>query len=249
MQEDWAHRVFLRYCSAVAYVVTKDAAGNTAIGSAFHVGEGVFVTARHVVAEQTIEEIGLALGLHSFADALGGGPWDPEMEYLLKMHCSRRLLSLAAGPFYHPDEKVDIAALKCAGLHSDTPAVPLGTHLDDWIGARDFALSQAIVMGYPPIPFTREPYLVAARAEVNAVIDLSVMPHVHFILSAMPRGGFSGGMAFSEYGFLLGVLTQSLTQGSAPAELGFFAAISVEPIYVCLDEHKILPAAQEYEER
>jgi hypothetical protein len=33
--------------------------GNAKIGSAFHIGEGVFVTARHVVENATITEIGI----------------------------------------------------------------------------------------------------------------------------------------------------------------------------------------------
>jgi hypothetical protein len=247
MDTDKARRLFLRYSPSVAYVAVEDATATATIGSAFHVGEGVFVTARHVVEGKAIKEIGLSLGLISIADSLGGGPYDVEMEQLLKMHCGPKILSLTSGPFFHPDPKIDVAAFVCAGLHPNTPAVPIGTHLDDWIGIRDFVLSEAIVMGYPPIPLTRRNHLVCARAEINSVIDLTVMPHVHFVLSAMPRGGFSGGMAFSEYGFLLGVITQSLVRDDASAESGFLTVVSVEPIYSCLDEHKILPKDQEFE--
>jgi hypothetical protein len=68
---------------------------------------------------------------------------------------------------------------------------------------------------------------------------------VHFLLSAMPRGGFSGGVAISEFGFALGIITESLLSDNKPPELGFFAATSIECIYECLDAHKILPRCQE----
>ena len=244
MDSDQAHRLFLRFRPAVAYVTTEDAASNIAIGSAFHVGDGVFLTARHVVENLTITEIGLSHALLGKADQLGGGPYDAEMEKLLKWSCGRKVLNLKAGPYFHSDPAVDVACCVCDGLHADTPAVPLGGHLDDWIGDKDFVVSEAIVMGYPPIPLTREPYLVSARAEVNANIDIPAFPHVHFILSAMPRGGFSGGLVYSEYGILLGMVTQSLLNDGAPEQLGFFTAISVEPMYVCLADNKLLPECQ-----
>jgi hypothetical protein len=83
-------------------------------------------------------------------------------------------------------------------------------------------------------------------SDVNAVVDLraGAGQQLHFILSATPRGGFSGGLAFSECGFALGVIIQSLTQNNAAAELGFFAATSIEAIYVCLQESGLLPACQ-----
>jgi hypothetical protein len=90
---------------------------------------------------------------------------------------------------------------------------------------------------------TTEPHLVAARAEVNAVVDLPGVP-VHFILSSMPRGGFSGGLALSEYGFGLGVITRSVLFDGAPAELGFMAVLGVEPIFTCLADGKMVPQVQ-----
>ena len=49
--------LFERYAPAVAYVSVRLPNGDESIGSAFHVGEGVFVTARHVVEGCTILEI------------------------------------------------------------------------------------------------------------------------------------------------------------------------------------------------
>lgn len=244
MDSDQAHRLFLRFRPTVAYVATEDDASNVGIGSAFHVGDGVFLTARHVVENRRITEIGLSHALLDKADGLGGGPYDAEMEELLKWHCGAKVIPLKDGPFFHAGANVDVACFVCDGLHADTPAVPLGSHLDDWIGNKDFVLSEAVVMGYPPIPLTREPYLISARAEVNAVIDIPTVPHIHFVLSAIPRGGFSGGLVFSEYGFLIGMVTQSLLNDGAPEQLGFFTAISVEPMYICLADNRVLPECQ-----
>jgi hypothetical protein len=100
-------------------------------------------------------------------------------------------------------------------------------------------MSRVLLLGYPPIPFSKDPVLVAAEGEVNAVIDKHISPHPHFILSAVPRSGFSGGPAISEHGFLLGVLTESLGKGGEATESGFFAAISIEPLLALLHDNGI----------
>lgn len=42
-------------------------------------------------------------------------------------------------------------------------------------------------MGYPPIPFSAEPVLVAGLGEINATIDKYVGKHPQFIISTMAR--------------------------------------------------------------
>jgi hypothetical protein len=96
-------------------------------------------------------------------------------------------------------------------------------------------------MGYPPIPFSSGPVLIAAEGEVQAVIDKYNGPHPHFVISCMGRGGFSGGPVLSEYGFLLGVLTESLVQNEKAEELGYSSAISVEPLLALLHTNRIYP--------
>lgn len=143
------------------------------------------------------------------------------------------------GPLYHPDPNVDVAALVLEGL--EKTAVPLGSHLDDWLDS-SLTLTEAIVMGYPPIPFAKGPLLITARAEINAIVDLrSNNPHPRFILSSMARGGFSGGPAISCYDFCLGVITDSLSHNHDATELGYMAAITVEPILDTLGFHNISP--------
>jgi hypothetical protein len=235
----------------MAYVAVRTSAGVDSIGSAFHVGEGVFVTARHVVENVKIVQVKPTRPLRrpireefpdypdeaakKFAEIAGQKPTWPVFQ---------SPLTISRGPFYLPDSAIDVAAFATKGLHPATPYVPLGRHLDDWIYRAEFVMSDAVILGYPPIPLTNDPYLIAARAEINAVIQTRYSSKVHFILSAMARGGFSGGLALSEHEFVLGLVTESLARDHAAAELGFMAVLSVESIYECLAAAKLLPACQ-----
>jgi hypothetical protein len=248
-EADILRELYWKFGCCMAYVaVERDSMAG--IGSAFHIGEGVFLTAKHVLEKSRITEIRITdENLYYYSDLY---PKNENGSYTVTPESPRicldpdGTLKFASGPYFHPDPTVDVAAFRCEGLAEAAHFVPLGYHLDDLIGHADFELTRALILGYPPIPFTSSPILVAVRSEVNAVVDLrSTKSPVHFLLSAMPRGGVSGGVAISEFGFALGIITQSLLSDDKPPELGFFAATSVECIYECLDEHKILPRCQE----
>lgn len=110
--------------------------------------------------------------------------------------------------------------------------------MDDWIGD-ELMLTKAVLVGYPPIPRSDRPVEVAVEVEVNAIIDRYDGPHPYFIMSSIPRGGFSGGPVISEYGFLLGVLIESLFWGGQSLEVGFAAVISIEPLLDLIYESQI----------
>lgn len=248
MDSGKARQLFLKFAGAVAYVAVEKPDGSSSIGTAFHVGEGVFVTARHLVDGGVIREV--ATTEQTYIELEG----EEAERTLTRLRAGDRDLpvhevwaakmTLERGPFFHPDPSVDLAVFKVASIDSRTPIVMLGGHLDDWLGQNDFVLEEVIVLGYPPIPYTLAPHIVAVRAEVNAQIDLRGNHHVHFVVSGTPRGGFSGAPAITEEGSGLGIVTSSLLTDGRPAELGFFAVLSVEPIYVCLAEHKLLPDCQ-----
>jgi len=235
----------------MAYIAVTDAGDKESIGSAFHVGEGVFVTARHVVENAIINEVKatetfrrpLKEAIPEYRDdviaeiakTIGQTPTWPVSQASLRM---------IKGPFFHTDDAIDVAVFKVEGLHPETPHVPLARHLDDWIGSTDFVLSEALVLGYPPIPLARSAHLVAARAEINATIRTPPKLEVRFVVSATPRGGFSGGLALSEHEFALGVISSSHTKNHDAAELGFMGVVSVEPVYDCLAAHRLLPEVQ-----
>jgi hypothetical protein len=220
MSKNHMRELFNRYQKAAAYISVRDDIGEVNIGSAFHAGEGVYVTAKHVLEGREIVEVGT------------GGVF------------TRLYTGEVRGPYFHSDPGVDVAAIVLRDA-SNLPSLPFGSHLDDWINDDAFVLSEAMILGYPPIPLTGGPYLVAARAEVNAVVDIRATRHVHFILSAMPRGGFSGAVVLSEWDFVLGIVTRSLLKNSALEELGFLTVLSIEPIYECLRQNGILPAIQD----
>lgn len=153
-------------------------------------------------------------------------------------------LTVTGGPWYHVDENVDVAAIRVAGMTQGAHFVPLGAYFSETEG--DLELSEALVFGYPPIPMTREPTLITARCQVNAVVTLGIGESMrrHCILSAIPRGGFSGGLAYSEWDFALGVITRSMVENHAPPENGYFAVTSGEAIFECLRDNDVLPDVQ-----
>jgi Trypsin-like peptidase domain len=241
--------LYLRYGCCMAYIaVERD--GDENIGSAFHVGDGVFVTARHVVDGQRIREMRLTDVDLFYKSDLFPKESDGTCQVTKDSHriCDdiRGQVTIIGGPWFHPNPDIDVAAIRVSGMAPGAHCVPLGGHLDDWVGTGQFELSEALVLGYPPIPFTREPVLIAAGCQINAVVDLDIGPRrqMHFILSAVPRGGFSGGLALSEWGFALGVITQSLLTRAGPPELGYFTTTSIEAVYECLSHHHVLPDVQ-----
>lgn len=242
-------KIYGKYATAMAYVAVQQPDGTQGIGSAFHVGDGVFVTARHVVENNTVLEISTVS--KSYIPVSDDSNEATTTTVVLsdretfRAHTIRpTVLEIIKGPFFHENEKIDIAVFQVSGLDSYTPAMPLGCHLDDWLGIDDLVLSEVLVLGFPPIPFSRAPTLIAARGEVNGLIDVRHSPHVHFIVSAMARGGFSGGVVITRDEFILGVITQSLVMNNEPEQLGYMTVISVEPIYQCLADHKMLPRVQ-----
>jgi len=221
MSKEKFRQLYEAFASGIAFVALEDANGAQSIGSAFHVGEGVFVTARHVVenrkiisvatTESTIRSIPVRNGAHEVVHHPARG-------------------KVARRPLFHPNENVDVAALVVDGI--DAPVIPLGGHLNDSLGT-ELVLCPTLVLGYPPIPFAKEPILVAATGEVNAIVDKYTGGHPHFILSTMARAGFSGGLAITDFGCALGLITESLGHADKPAELGYLSVLSIEPIYVC----------------
>jgi hypothetical protein len=148
----------------MAYVAVEAPDGTPSIGSAFHVREGVFVTARHVVEHMRIVEIGTTERTYvrlEGNEAIDARTFikDDQGEYPVH-RVDNGVLQVHRGPFSHPNHRVDVAVFQVADIDGRTPFVRLGSHLDDWLGASDFILTEAIILGYPPIPLTNSPHLV-----------------------------------------------------------------------------------------
>lgn len=203
-----AKQLYAQYGASLVAVISVNAEGDQGIGAAFHVGDGVFVTARHVVEGMAschveLDSYRLVRLAEDAARAIGYGDAAP----------------IPITPHAHPNPNKDVAVFAIPHL-SCLPAIPLGGHLDDWITDHDFVLNEVLVLGFPPIPLSKKIVLVASRAQINAVVDLINVDHVHFIASAMARGGFSGGVVLSEWGVALGVVTSSLLKNGRLKSLG-----------------------------
>lgn len=247
----WARAQFAAYRGCVAFIETVDADGATGIGTGFHVGDGVFVTARHVV--EGMQSIGVGFDDDAVTQQLMTRSFNDEFKIHGMFQSGRNYaeVKVIEGPLYHSDPTVDVACFKVAP--HPTNFIPLGGHFNDYLHQYELVLYRTLVMGYPPIPLTMRPILVASVGEVNALTDLYVgCKHPHFVVSTVARGGFSGGpvlVAYNEYNpeggtAALGLVTQSLTENDKAPEHGYMAVLTVEPIYSCLKENKMLPPCQ-----
>jgi hypothetical protein len=212
-------------------IITEDDSNQTAVGAGFHIGDSWIVTARHVVDSRRI----VGLEPHRYATCTRVEriifPSDPKEDVALMLtDFSLEDYMSPMVRFNPPREKYD--------------HVPLGSHLSDWIGD-ELVLSDVLIMGYPPIPTAGHPTLVAVKGEVNAIVDSYLGPagQPFFVTSPIPRGGFSGGPVISEYDFLLGVQTDSFMTADQVPELGFGAALTVEPLWGLLFDNEIYPAS------
>ena len=259
MDSNRARALFYQHASAMAYIDIETAEGDRSIGSAFHIGEGVFITARHVAINKIIEIKNTGpipvSSREYFKNILGVNvseeyikEYDDTLHKVLGTPPAfkhwEKPLEIDVGPIFHKNEKVDLAVFKVKELHPNVSVVKLGVHWDDWVYRGLWHLSDAIVLGYPPIPMSSSPHLIGAKAEIHTYFTPRHSPHVHFVLSAIPRGGFSGGVALHENGDALGVVTNSLVENSNPPELGFFGVLSIEPIVACLEENGLFPQVQ-----
>ena len=223
------------YRGAMAYIEVVDRAGNHSIGSAFHIGEGVFVTARHVVEGLTIKS--MATTEEFLVPDKQGNVHINGQEGRFKSILPKKL-KIKDGPLYHPEKQIDVALVITE--ETDLKLIPPSPYHDDWVSDQGFILAPTVVMGYPPIPFSKEPKLFVASGEINAIVDKYTGGHVHFVISTMPRGGFSGGVCIAG-NMALWVIVESLVNDNKDTELGYMSVLSMEPILTCLKEHKTIP--------
>lgn len=209
---------------AIAFVAVQDyQTGCEGIGTAFHIGNGIFVTARHVVEGKIIKEI--ATTKRSSVSAGGCAAKD-----LPTNLSGPRRLMLRDGPKYPADDLVDVAFFRVEESDVKLPNLVMASLDEHYIDDNTYLLEPVLVVGYPPIPYTLLPVQVAAVAEVNAVANLRVSKHAHFIVSAMARGGYSGGPVLDKFGRVIGVVTDSLISNSKDTETGFMAVLNISSV-------------------
>lgn len=212
-----SHGLYEKFAGGVAYLDVEHADGTRGIGSAFHVRDGVFVTARHVVENATIREIATTVPCGG-----NGLTWTHKPS----------VGAVIGGPYFHPDPNTDLAVIRVKGISA--PDIPIGQ-----IHPADLPiLTPVLVLGYPPIPVAASPVLVAATAEVSAVVDSYLGGGPHLILSTMARGGLSGGVAITAGDYYdnvgtLGLITRSLVRDGEAPELGYLAVLPLQTVYSC----------------
>src|SRR5687767_13164325 len=94
--------LYKQYAGAIAYVAVKTSSGDNGIGTAFHVGEGIFVTARHVIEGNQITEVATTKRV-KIINAPRTKNSDPEITYF-----EPKKLTITSGPFFSKDARVDI---------------------------------------------------------------------------------------------------------------------------------------------
>lgn len=231
-------KLYLKYCNAVVFVEVEDRDGNIAGGTAFHIGEGIFFTAKHVVENRQIRSVEtLTRGYHKDDKKT---VFEETAFHVTKSfrQYDRQRGQLVLGPFC--SRYADVAVFTVSGI--DAPSIPVGLSSYDYMFDDDeMILSRVLVMGYPRVAFADGPRLMATKAEISTIIDKISPGPPFFIISAMARGGFSGGPCLSKYGECLGLITESLMCENQTTETGFMSVLTVKPMLQLLIDYNLVP--------
>ena len=205
---------------SIAYIAVETTNGLESIGTAFHIGQGYFVTAKHVVQNNKIIEVGITQPLSPVKDYHSLPLSDSERPLILKIISEP---VLAAG-------EIDDVAIFQVEQYESIPAVKLDS-IHDIHQSEDLALlSNVLCIGYPPIPLTIHPFQVAVDATVSALINIRGSDYLSYIVSATARGGFSGGPIISKEGKAIGIITESLVRDNNAVETGFMSCLSIAAV-------------------
>ncbi len=220
------------------------------MGTGFHIGNGYVITAAHVLE-------GASRATLSFHDTIERAlPEEPREEHesfeqYLKAWRHPEEIDLSQ-VIYH-DGGTDIALFRSAVFAANdvekarTHQMPIPVHLYDRIHlgppmedeiSDNLLMLQGVVLGYPSIPFSAEPVLVAHEFRVSAVIERYDTGRPAFILSGLPRGGFSGAPVIAQGGWFLGVITEALYGQTLadPQAAPYFQTITPDPVLEILQQ-------------
>lgn len=240
MPIEWIN-LYRQFLPTMVRIVVEKENGDFDMGAGFHIGDGFIATAKHVVhGHKTVTLTGEWYGGKQISIKNFYYPADDDTDVAV----AETDFSLAD---YMSDRHLILDSQDAPVAYEKLDHVPLALYWDDHLGV-DFIMSSVMLLGYPRIPFSKEAVVVAARGEVNAIIDKypaerSKPSSVQFIMSTTARGGFSGGPAISEYGFCMGICTEALTSDGKYIETGFTAVNSLEPLFNLLIHNKIYPTS------
>ncbi len=100
-------------------------------------------------------------------------------------------------------------------------------------------LAEILTMGYPPVPMTRDAYLISQKGEVNSLVQ-NYDGIEHFIYSSITRPGNSGGPIFSKRGHIIGISARHLERESDREK-------NIVPFFEGITSHEIINALRELE--
>ncbi|WP_083966241.1 S1 family peptidase [Dyella thiooxydans] len=208
--------VYLKAKSAIAYVAVETSDGDESIGTAFHIGDGYFVTAKHVLDGNRVQEVSITQPL--IANTC-------YHDNHLNEQIRPRTLKVIGGPWL-ADGDIDVAVIRVDAAE-DIPAIKMDSIHDIYQSEDIRLLSPVICIGYPPIPLTTHPFQVAVDGKINALVRVRGSSYLTYVISATSRGGFSGGPVIDEAGLAIGLVTESLVRDNHPVEAGFFTCLSI----------------------
>jgi hypothetical protein len=208
--------VYLKAKGAIAYVVVEKWNGDESIGTAFHIGDGFFITAKHVLEGNRVKEVSITQPLVASTGYHANH---------LSEETRPRTLNIVGGPWI-ADGDVDVAVIRVEAAES-IPTIKLSSDHDIYQSEDILLLSPVICIGYPPIPHARHPFQVVVDGRINALVRVRGGTYLTYVISATSRGGFSGGPVIDEAGLAIGLVTESLDKDNQPVENGFLACLSI----------------------
>ena len=222
--------------SGVLYVEVRRPDQEISIGTAFHIGGGYCVTARHVIEGNTILRIGRRdTSLSTQFHPAGGHP-------VRTTRHGAHVWQVSDDRYNHPDARVDVSIIRLLGpnAHLVQPFLQLSPTADVY-SEGEFLMKEVVVLGYPPVPSSSDAHLVVFRGEVSAVIENRDNQRRQFVISGMARGGFSGGPVVSVEApnVVLGVVVESLMRNTEIEELGFIGATTITTAFEIADRHHL----------
>lgn len=235
---NWSQLQFHEYHSCIAYIETEDQLGNIQIGNCFHIGDGIFLTARNVIENKSIKNIGFDSNIFTNESS-------QKLDYFTE---NSKRLNIIDGPFFHVDIDVDVGCFRLDFIPNKF--IPLSRHIDNYLGHSEFLLHRTLLLGHPPMPYTSKPVLAAAIGDINAIVNIFDDKYLHYVVSSTMKMGFCGGpvlVAHNELNkhsetVLLGLVTNILSLNHE--NNGLLAVLSIEPIYLCLKQANLLPTKQ-----
>jgi hypothetical protein len=205
---------------SIAYITVETVDGSESIGTTFHIGQGYFVTAKHVVQGNKIIEVGITQPLSPVKDYHALPLSDSERP---------RVLKIISEPIFAKSNIDDVAVFQVEQYES-IPAIQLDSIHDIHQSEDRALLSNVLCIGYPPIPLTIHPFQVAVDATVSALINIRGSNYLSYVVSATARGGFSGGPIINSEGKAIGLVTESLVRDNNAVETGFMACLSIAAV-------------------